>query len=89
MEKINSIVYKTLGKKVKSSDYIISYKAVNARGPSNELEDNLDFKEFICEYKRIVLAGKKMSMIVTVRDNVTKKKKSHNMVHFFTVYCVL
>ncbi|CAB4415334.1 unnamed protein product [Rhizophagus irregularis] len=78
MEKINLAVQKTLKKKVKSKDYTISYKAVNARGPSNELEDEMDFREFISEYKRIVLANKKMSMIVTVKDDLTKKKKSRN-----------
>ncbi|PKY59814.1 hypothetical protein RhiirA4_482887 [Rhizophagus irregularis] len=77
MEKINSVVQKTLRKKVISKDYIVSYKAVNARGPSNELEDESDFQEFIGEYKRVVIAGKKMSMIVMVRDKLTKKKKSH------------
>jgi len=74
MEKINSVVQKTLRKKVISKDYIVSYKAVNARGPSNELEDESDFQEFIGEYKRVVIAGKKMSMIVMVRDKLTKKK---------------
>ncbi|EXX63456.1 uncharacterized protein OCT59_010071 [Rhizophagus irregularis] len=53
MEKISSIVQKTLKKKVKSKDYTISYKAVNAHGPSNELEDESDFQEFISEYKRM------------------------------------
>jgi hypothetical protein len=82
-EKINSVVQKALGKKIKSKDYIISYKAVNARGPSNELEDELDFQEFIGEYKRIVIAGKKMSMIVVIRDNVVRKKNKHKKVMFF------
>jgi hypothetical protein len=88
MEKINLAVQKTLKKKVKSKDYTISYKAVNARGPSNELEDEMDFREFISEYKRIVLANKKMSMIVTVKDDLTKKKKSRNKVKFFIQYIV-
>src|SRR5207245_3838250 len=39
MGKINSEVQKVLKKKTKSEDYTISYKAVNARGPSNTLED--------------------------------------------------
>jgi hypothetical protein len=89
MEKINSVVQKTLRKKVISKDYIVSYKAVNARGPSNELEDESDFQEFIGEYKRVVLAGKKMSMIVMVRDKLTKKKKSHKVKFFYTIYCVI
>ena len=88
MEKINLAVQKTLKKKVKSKDYTISYKAVNARGPSNELEDESDFQEFISEYKRIILANKKMSMIVTIRDDLTKKKKSRNKVKFFTQHIV-
>ena len=83
IEKINLVVQKSLRKKVMSKDYMISYKAVNARGPSNELEDELDFQEFISEYKRVILAGKKMSIIVVVRDNKTKKKKSHRKVKSF------
>ena len=43
MGKINSEVQKVLKKKTKSEDYTISYKAVNARGPSNTLEDWSDF----------------------------------------------
>ena len=35
MGKINSEVQKVLKKKTKSEDYTISYKVVNARGPSN------------------------------------------------------
>ncbi|CAB4494225.1 unnamed protein product [Rhizophagus irregularis] len=78
MEKVNLVVQKTLREKITSKDYVISYKAVNVHGPSNELKDELDFQRFIGEYKRIVLDGKKMSMIVAVRDNLTKKKKLHN-----------
>ena len=44
MEKINLATRKILGREIKSMDnYTISYKAVNARGPSNTLEDKLDF----------------------------------------------
>jgi hypothetical protein len=82
-EKINLVVQKTLRKKVMPKDYMISYKAINARGPSNELEDELDFQEFISEYKRVVLAGKKMSIIVVVRDDKIKKKNSHKKVKYF------
>ena len=90
MEKINWVVQKTLREKVTSKDYIISYKAINARGPSNKLEDELDFQEFVSEYKRVVLAGKKMSMIVSIRDNLTKKKKSHNKVKFlYSILCII
>jgi hypothetical protein len=45
IEKINSVVQKTLRNKVMPKDYMISYKAANARGPSNELEDESDFQE--------------------------------------------
>ena len=83
IEKINLVVQKTLRKKVMPKDYMISYKAINVRGPSNELEDELDFQEFISEYKRVVLAGKKMSIIVVVRDNKIKKKNSHKKVKSF------
>ncbi|RGB23150.1 hypothetical protein C1646_774952 [Rhizophagus diaphanus] len=76
--KINLVVQKTLREKITSKDYVISYKAVNIHGPLNELKDELDFQRFISEYKRIVLNGKKMSIIVAVRDNLTKKKKLHN-----------
>ena len=88
MEKINSVVQKTLGKKNKSKNYVISYKAVNARGPSNELEDELDFKEFLNKYKKVILAGKKMSVIVVIQDDVIMKKtsgKKHVKVKYFSV----
>ena len=55
MGKINSEVQKVLKKK----DYTISYKAVNARGLSNTLEDWSDFQEFIGEYQKVFLSGKK------------------------------
>ncbi|PKY60667.1 hypothetical protein RhiirA4_431290 [Rhizophagus irregularis] len=78
MNKINSVVQKILGKNIKSSDFIISYKAINARGPSNTLKDQLDFQEFISEYQRVISSGKKMSVIVAIKDNMTKKKnKKH------------
>ena len=86
IEKIDLVVQKALGKKTKLKDYIISYKAANARGPPNELEDELDFQEFISEYKKLVLAGKKMLIAVTIKDDTTRKKKStnkHKKVKFF------
>ena len=52
----------------------MSYKAVNARGPSNELEDKLDFHEFIEDYKRVIAAKKKMSVIVVIEDLEEKTK---------------
>ncbi|CAB5342138.1 unnamed protein product [Rhizophagus irregularis] len=72
------IIVKSNNIKVPTAKTLNIEPAVNARGPSNELEDESDFQEFISEYKRIILVGKKMSMIVTVRDNLTKKKKSRN-----------
>ncbi|GES84314.1 hypothetical protein GLOIN_2v1473341 [Rhizophagus clarus] len=76
MEKINSIVQKVLGKKIKSTNYTTSYKAMNAHGPSNELEDELDFQEFLDEYKKVISVGKKMSMIIDMKNNITENKKS-------------
>ncbi|GES81985.1 hypothetical protein GLOIN_2v1473341 [Rhizophagus clarus] len=76
MEKINSIVQKVLGKKIKSTNYTTSYKAMNAHGPSNELEDELDFQEFFDEYKKVISVGKKMSMIIDMKNNITENKKS-------------
>src|SRR5205085_125394 len=76
MEKINLATRKILEKEIKSMDnYTISYKAVNARGPSNTLEDKLDFQEFISEYQKITSFGKRMLVTVTVKSNVTEKKK--------------
>jgi len=43
MEKIILEVQKILKKKIKSVDYSISYKTVNARVPSNTLKDRSDF----------------------------------------------
>lgn len=84
MRKINSLVQKTLEKSVKPTNYTISYKAVNARGPPHELEDELDFQEFLDEYKKIVSIGKKMSVTVIVKDSSVKKnsKKKHSKVRF-------
>ncbi|PKK59967.1 hypothetical protein RhiirC2_794034 [Rhizophagus irregularis] len=65
-----------LGKKIEITNYTISYKAVNAHGPSNELEDELDFQEFLNEYKRVISVGKRMSVIVDVKNNITENKKS-------------
>ena len=44
MEKINLTVKKALRRNIKPKDYIISYKVINARRPSSELEDELDFQ---------------------------------------------
>jgi len=72
MEKINLATRKILGKSM--DNYTISYKAVNAREPSNTLEDKLDFQEFISEYQKITLSGKKMLVTATVKSNVIEKK---------------
>lgn len=85
-EKIILTVQKIFGKKIKSNDYTISYKASNSRGPSNILEDELDFDEFISEYKKVILSGKKMAIMVDIKDDRTKKKgltKRHKKVVFF------
>ena len=78
MEKVNLVVRKAVKKTIYPNDYVISYKALNARGPSSELEDELDFQEFINEYKKVSLAGKRMVLIVDVKNNVTKKRNSSN-----------
>ncbi|GBC05679.1 hypothetical protein RclHR1_06370006 [Rhizophagus clarus] len=44
---------------IKLADYSISYKAMNARGPSSELEDKCDFDEFIEDYKKVIAVNKK------------------------------
>ncbi|GBC45398.2 hypothetical protein GLOIN_2v193871 [Rhizophagus irregularis DAOM 181602=DAOM 197198] len=58
-------------------------ETVNARGPSNTLEDKLDFQEFISEYQKVTLTGKKMSVIVVVivKNNVTEKKNRKHKKH--------
>jgi hypothetical protein len=84
MKKINSEVQKVLRKKIDIEDYAILYKAVNARGPSNTLEDQSDFQEFISEYRKVISSGKKMLVIVTVKDNnIEKKNKNRKRVKFF------
>ena len=74
MEKVNSVVNKTLKKTINSKDYVISYKALNARGPSSQLKDELDYQEFINEYKKVFLASKRMILTVDVKNRATKKK---------------
>jgi len=72
---INDAVQKALKNgNVKPSDYSMSYKAVNARGPSSALEDKLDFNEFIDDYKQVVAASKKMSVIVVIGDDSVNEK---------------
>lgn len=78
IEKINDAVQKVLkNKNIKPSNYSLSYKAINARGPSNALEDKLDFNEFIDDYKKIIAANKKMAVIIVIGDDsVNEKTKS-------------
>ncbi|GBB99952.1 hypothetical protein RclHR1_36930001, partial [Rhizophagus clarus] len=86
VERINDAVRKMLNnKKLKPGDYKMSYKAINARGPSSTLEGKLDFNEFVEDYKRVTSANKKMSIIIdsnessALEEDVSnkKKKKSH------------
>ena len=78
IEVINSAVWKVLkNNNLKPSDYNLSYKAINAHGPASELEDRLDFNEFIDDYKKIIAADKKMSVIVVIGDDpINEKSKS-------------
>jgi hypothetical protein len=93
IEGINGAVRKVLkNNNLKPSDYSLSYKAINARGPSSELEDKLDFNEFIEDYKKIIAADKKMSVIVVIGDDpINEKSKSKRLkvrdyVFFFFVF---
>lgn len=83
--RINSMVQKALEKNVKSTCYTMSYKVINVRGPSHELEDELDFQEFLDEYKRVISMEKKMSIVIIIKDNVMKKKssKKYSKVKYF------
>jgi hypothetical protein len=99
IEGINSAVRKVLkNNNLKPSDYSLSYKAINARGPSSELEDKLDFNEFIDDYKKIIAADKKMSVIVVIGDDpINQKSKSKRskvrdyvfFLLFFLTYLIL
>jgi hypothetical protein len=84
-EKIHLAVQKILGTKIISKDYTISYKAANSRGPSNMLEDELDFIEFIGEYKKVILSNKKMAIIIIMKDDKTKKKRFSKKVMYFFI----
>lgn len=77
MEKINAFVQKALqNENIKPADYSISYKAMNSRGLSSELEDELDFKEFIEDYKKVTAANKKMGMMVVIDNSTDDETKS-------------
>ena len=86
MGKINSEVQKVLKKKTKSEDYTILYKAVNACGPSNTLEDWSDFQEFIGEYQKVFLSGKKMLVVVVVKDKEKSAKKHKKVKNILFIY---
>ena len=73
-------------KKTKSEDYTISYKTVNARGPSNTLEDWSDFQEFIGEYQKVFLSGKKMLVVVVVKDKEKLAKKHKKIKNILFIY---
>jgi hypothetical protein len=77
MEKINIFVQKTLQNgNIKLTDYSMSYKAMNARGLASELEDKLDFKEFIDDYKKITAANKKMGVMIVIENSSDEETKS-------------
>uniref|UniRef100_U9U3P5 Uncharacterized protein n=1 Tax=Rhizophagus irregularis (strain DAOM 181602 / DAOM 197198 / MUCL 43194) TaxID=747089 RepID=U9U3P5_RHIID len=76
MEKINAVVQKALqNENIKPADYSISYKAMNSRGLSSELEDELDFNEFIEDYKKVIAANKKMAVMIELEDSTNEKVK--------------
>ncbi|CAB5388964.1 unnamed protein product [Rhizophagus irregularis] len=78
-EKINLATKKILEKETKSKySYTISYKAVNTRGPSNTLEDKLDFQEFISEYQKHSDDNIKSSS-EEIEIQTKKKKKSRSL----------
>ena len=77
---------KSFEKKTKSEDYTISYKAVNARGPSNTLEDWSDFQEFIGEYQKVFLSRKKMLVVVVVKDKEKSAKKHKKVKNILFIY---
>lgn len=75
IEGINNAIQKALkNKNIKPADYSMSYKAVNARGPSSALEDKLDFNEFIDDYKKVITANKKMAVIIVIGDDSVNEK---------------
>lgn len=77
VEKINTFVQKALqNENIKPTDYNMSYKAMNTRGLSSELEDKLDFKEFIEDYKKITAASKKMGVMIVIENSASEKTKS-------------
>ena len=92
IERINSAVQKALkNTSINPSDYKMSYKAINAHGPSSELEDKLDFNEFIEDYKKVFAANKKMSIIVVFGDDsINEKSKSkHSKVKKILYFIIL
>ena len=49
---------------------------MNSRGLSSELEDELDFKEFIEDYKKITAANKKMGVMVVIENSTNEEARS-------------
>jgi len=87
IERINEAVRKMLNnKKLKPGDYKMSYKAINARGPSSTLEDKLDFNEFVEDYKRVTSANKKMSIIIVINDPKRSKVKIIYSILFIFIF---
>lgn len=90
VERINDAVKKVLNnKKLKPGDYNVSYKAINARGPSSTLEDKLDFNEFVEDYKRVISANKKMSVIIVINDPKHSKVKIIYSILFIFIFLTL
>ena len=60
IEGINSAVWKVLkNNNLKPSDYNLSYKAINVRGPSSKLEDKLDLMNLLMITKRLLQLTRK------------------------------
>jgi hypothetical protein len=77
VDKINTFVKKVLqNENIRPEHYSMSYKAMNSRGLSSELEDELDFKEFIEDYRKITAANKKMGVMVVIENPVSEETKS-------------
>lgn len=87
VERINDAVRKMINnKKLKPGDYKMSYKAINARGPSSTLEDKLDFNEFVEDYKRVTSANKKMSIMIVIDDPKRSKVKIIYSILFIFIF---
>jgi len=77
MEKINTIVQKVFqNDNIRLADNSMSYKVMNACDPSSELEDKYDFDKFIEDYKKVIAANKKMTVIIVLEDSINEKAKN-------------